>query len=88
MTELLVSEIWKSYRPYAKVFLVDLLVAVSLWGLLALFTWVTRLIEVKEPAARLIGTIHSAGVVAVFGILAASLVWDVARLKLGKEGQL
>jgi len=84
-TKLLVVEVWHAYRPYAKVFLVDLLVAISLWVLLAAFRWVTHLVPVEETAAHVIGIIHSGGVVCVFGVLAGTLVWDVIQLKRGRE---
>jgi hypothetical protein len=84
MSEWLLSQIWADYRRYAKVFLVDLMVAISLWALLAAFRWVTHLIPVDETAGRIIGIIHSGGVVCVFGVLAGTLVWDVIRIKRGK----
>ncbi len=81
MQQLLIVEVWKEYHPYAKVFSIDLLVAVSLWALLAAFRWVSHLIPVEETAGRIIGIIHSGGVVCVFGVLAGTLVWDVIQIK-------
>jgi hypothetical protein len=88
MTELLLLEVWRAYRPYAKVLSVDLMVAISLWGLLAAFRWVTHLLPVDESASVIIGIIHSGGVVCVFGVLAGTLVWDVVQLKRGNAGEI
>jgi hypothetical protein len=85
MPDLLYLQIWRGYRPYVQVFLVELLVAASLWGLLAAFKWVTTLVPVREKAGEVIGYIHSVGVVIVFGVLAAGLVYDVIQIRRGKQ---
>ncbi len=85
MTQPFFTEIWAGYRPYAIVFIVDLLAASSLWALLAIFRGLTTLIPIKEKAGEVIATIHSAGVVIVFGVLAGALVWDVIQIKRGKH---
>ena len=85
MGQPLYKEIWTGYRPYAIVFSVDLLVAGSLWGLLALFKALTTLVPIREKAGEVITVVHSAGVVVVFGVLAGALVWDVIQIKRGKH---
>jgi hypothetical protein len=85
MTEPLYKEIWSGFRPYLLVFSIDLLAAGSLWGLLALFRLITKLVPLKEKAAEVIATIHSVGVVVVFGVLAGALVVDVVQIKRGKH---
>jgi hypothetical protein len=81
MTEPLYKEIWQDFRPYVRAIIGDLLVVTALWLLLAGFKWVTTLIPIKGKAAEVITDIHSAGVVAVFGILAGFLIWDIITLK-------
>src|SRR5205085_12535468 len=54
------------FRPYAMLLLVDFLIAVSLWGLLAAFKALTKLVPVNETAGTIIGIIHSGGVVSAF----------------------
>jgi H+/gluconate symporter-like permease len=82
---LLIVEVWRGYRPYVLVFIIDLLVAASLWGLLAGFKWITSLVPVREKAGEVIGYVHSVGVVIVFGVLAAGLVYDVVQIRRGKQ---
>jgi hypothetical protein len=81
MPEPLYKEIWLDFRPYVHALVVDLLVTISLWTLLAVFKWVTTLIPIEGKAAEVITIIHSFGVVAVFGILAGFLIWDIIRVK-------
>jgi hypothetical protein len=77
------KEVWAAFRPYAKLLVVDLLVAMSLWSFLAVFKALTTLIPLRDGAGKLIAIVHSAGVVIVFGVLAGFFILDVARLKRG-----
>lgn len=86
MADNLLKAVWSGYRPYLIVFVVDLLVAGSLWGVLAIFKWLTKVVPLRERASDVISTIHAAGVIIVFGVLAVSLVYDVIQMKRGKRG--
>ena len=81
MTQPFYKAVWSGYRPYALLFTIDVLTAGSLWAVLAIFKWLTKIVPVREKAGEVISTIHSVGVIIVFGVLAGSLVWDVIRIK-------
>lgn len=84
MTKPIVEEVWEGFRPYVRHLAIDFLIAATLWVLLAAFQWVTRFMSIDEEAGKFISVVHSAGVVAVFAVLAIGSVWDIIQLKRGK----
>ena len=76
----LAKEIWDDVRPYARVILKDLAIAVLLWLALASFKVLTYVVPVDGWAGDFIRNIHAVGLVVLFGILAVFLAWDVISL--------
>jgi hypothetical protein len=81
MADNVVVAIWNHARPSVVVIAGDTIVAGTLWASLVLFELLANLVPVAGWAGSFIENLHAAGVVATFGILAALLVVDIARLK-------
>jgi len=83
MPKNLFGEVWAGYRPYLVKITIDFLVTASLWVGLFTFKVLIYFVPVSGWPGRFIDDIHSAGIVAAFGVFVVISVTDIIQIHGG-----
>jgi len=76
-------QVWTGFRPYLVKFAIDFAISATLWLGLFVFRRLTRFLPVTDWAGSFIVHMHSAGVVAIFGIFAFLSANDIVQIRRG-----
>ena len=64
-----IRDVWEGYRPYLVKLAQDFLIGATLWAMLFAFHQVTHRLPVESWAGRFVVSLHSVGLVVMFGLV-------------------
>ncbi len=74
------KEVWAGYGPYLVKFTTNFAVCGTLWLFLYAFKLLTTRLPVVDWAGKFIVHLHSAGIVAIFGLFVLMSANDILRI--------